>query len=70
MPIKIASSPSPEIEVFVDFGGVDDLAAENIFSLCIETVTVTFGGPVLVQLHPVFAIGEPALTFGPTTVLT
>jgi hypothetical protein len=70
MPMKIASSPSPEIEVFVDLGGVDDLAAENILSLCVETVTTTLGGAMVVQLHPVFAIGAPAPTLAPTMVLT
>ena len=69
-PVKIASSPSPEIGVFVVLGGDDDLAAANIFSFCIETVTVTLGVPVVVQLHPVFAIGDPAATLAQTTVLT
>ena len=68
--MKIASSPSPEIWVFVVSGGVDDLAAANIFWFCIETVTVTLGTPVVVQLHPVFAIGEAAATLAPRTVLT
>jgi hypothetical protein len=70
MPVKIASSPTPEIELFVVLGGVDDLAAANIFSLCIETVSVTFGVPAVVQLQPVFAIGEPAPTPAPIMVLT
>ena len=56
--MKIASSPSPAIEVFVVSGGTDDLATANIFSLCIETETTILGGPAAVQLHPVFAIGE------------
>jgi hypothetical protein len=54
----------------VVFGGADDLAPANIFSLCIETVTVTLGAPVVVQLQPVFAIGEPAPMLAPTTALT
>jgi hypothetical protein len=58
------------MEVFSVLGGVDDFAAVNIFSLCMETVTTTLGGPAAVQLHPVFAIGEPAPALAPTTVLT
>jgi len=68
--MKIASSPTPESEVFVVLGGADDLAAANIFSFCIETVTVTLGAPVVVQLHPVLAIGVPVPTLAPTMVLT
>ncbi len=69
-PVKIASSPSPETEVLVVLGGEDDLAAANIFSLCMETVSITRRAPVVVQLHPVFAIGEPAPTLAPILVLT
>ena len=69
-PVKIASSPSPAIEVFVVSGGTDDLATANIFSLCIETETTILGGPAAVQLQPVFAIGEGAPTLAPTMVLT
>lgn len=51
----------PEIGVFVACGGAEDLAAANIFSLRIETVTIILGMPA-VQLHPVFTIGEAAPT--------
>ena len=46
------------------------LAPSNILSLCIDTVTVTFDLPVEVQLHPVVAIGAPAVTLTPTASLT
>ncbi|MCU1339978.1 MAG: hypothetical protein JWO19_5559 [Bryobacterales bacterium] len=69
-PMKIASSPIPDTGVLIVFGEADDLAPANIFSLCIETVTVTLGAPVVVQLQPVFAIGELAPTLASTTVLT
>jgi hypothetical protein len=68
MPRKIASSPIPETEVLVISGAVGPpFAPANIFSFCIETVTVTFDA---FQLHPVLAIGEPALALAPTVVLT
>jgi hypothetical protein len=66
----MASSPIPDIGVFVIDGADDAFALANIFSLCVETVTVTLGAPVVVQLHPVFAIGEPAPTLPPTMLLT
>ncbi len=69
-PVKIASSPIPEIGVLVMVGAADDLAPVNIFSVCIETVTMTCGVPLDFQLQPVFPIGEPAPTLTPTMVLT
>ena len=70
MPVKIASSPSPEIEAFVVSGGTEDLAAANILSFCIETESVILVVPLVVQLQPVFAIGELAPTVAPRMVLT
>jgi hypothetical protein len=69
-PMKIASSPMPEIGVLVMFGAADDLALANIFSLWIETVTTTCGAPVDFQLQPVLAIGEPTPTLTPRIALT
>jgi len=60
--MNVASSPTPDIEVFFVSGGADDLAAANIFPVCIETASTTLGAPLVVHLHPVFAIGDPAAT--------
>lgn len=68
--MKIASSPTPETEVFVMLGTFERFAPSNIFSFCIETVTVTLDWPVAFQLHPVLAMGEPGPTLEPTTLLT
>ena len=68
--MKIASSPIPEIGVLVIPGAADAFAPANIFSLCMETVTMTLFAPVVCQLHPVFAIGEPAPTLASIVVLT
>ena len=68
--VKNASSPTPETEVVVAFGSVDDFAPAYIFALCIETVTTTLDAPVPFQLQPVVAMGTPAPTLTPSTELT
>ncbi len=70
IPVKIASSPTPETEAFVAFGSVEDFAPVYIFALCIETVTITLDAPVPFQLQPVVAMGAPAPTLTPSTELT
>lgn len=64
-PVKNASSPTPETGVLAPL-----FAPSNILLLGIDTVMVMFDLPVEVQLHPVVAIGAPAVTLTPTALLT